>query len=75
MEGTSGMGAPVAICAAMLIGIGFEPLLAALVCLAANTIPVPFGPIGVPTIMMASVTKISVRVLASSVGADWPSWR
>jgi len=70
MEGTSGMGAPVAICAAMLIGIGFEPLLAALVCLAANTIPVPFGPIGVPTIMMSNVTKISVRVLASSVGAD-----
>ena len=70
MEGTAGMGAPVAVCAAMLIGIGFSPLPAALICLAGNTQPVPFGPLGVPTIMMASVTKISDHVLARAVGTD-----
>jgi lactate permease len=70
MESTSGMGAPVAICAAMLIGLGFPALPAALVCLVGNTQPVPFGPLGVPTLMMASVTKISDHVLASAVGLD-----
>ncbi|WP_263350366.1 L-lactate permease [Acidicapsa acidisoli] len=70
MEGTAGMGAPVAVCAAMLIGIGFAPLQAALVCLVGNTQPVPFGPLGVPTIMMASVTRIDDHVLARAVGMD-----
>ncbi len=70
MEGTTGMGAPVAVCAAMLIGIGFPPLPAALVCLAGNTESVPFGTVGVPTIMMGSVTGISDRVLARAVGND-----
>jgi L-lactate transport len=70
MEATAGMGAPVAVCAAMLMGIGFSPLPAALVCLVGNTQPVPFGPLGVPTIMMASVTKIDEHVLARAVGTD-----
>jgi lactate permease len=70
MEGTTGMGAPVAVCAAMLIGIGFPPLPAALICLAGNTQSVPFGTVGVPTIMMASVTGISDHVLARAVGND-----
>ena len=64
------MGAPVAVCAAMLIGLGFSPLPAALICLIGNTQPVPFGPLGVPTLMMASVTKISDHVLARAVGVD-----
>lgn len=70
MESTSGMGAPVAIGAAMLIGLGFPPLPAALICLVGNTQPVPFGPLGVPTLMMASVTKINEHVLASAIGLD-----
>lgn len=70
MEGTTGMGAPVAVCAAMLIGIGFPPLPAALICLAGNTQSVPFGTVGVPTIMMASVTGINDHVLARAVGND-----
>lgn len=70
MEGTTGMGAPVAVCAAMLIGIGFPPLPAALICLAGNTQSVPFGTAGVPTIMMSSVTGISDHILARAVGND-----
>lgn len=70
MEGTTGMGAPVAVCAAMLIGIGFPPLPAALICLAGNTQSVPFGTVGIPTIMMSSVTGISDRILARAVGND-----
>ncbi len=70
LESTSGMGAPVAVCAAMLIGLGFSPLPAALICLVGNTQPVPFGPLGVPTLMMASVTGINEHILARAVGAD-----
>jgi L-lactate transport len=70
MEGVSGQGAPVAIAAAMLIGMGFKPLPAAIVCLVANTPPVPFGPVGVPTSMMISVTKINERVMTKAIGLD-----
>jgi len=70
MEGVSGQGAPVAVAAAMLIGLGFAPLSAAIVCLVANTPPVPFGPVGVPTAMMISVTKINERVMTRAIGLD-----
>lgn len=68
MEGAAGQGAPVAIAAAMLIGLGFDPFYAAIICLAANVPPVPFGPVGTPTIMMSTVTGISDRVLTQAVG-------
>jgi L-lactate transport len=70
MEGVSGQGAPVAVCAAMLIGMGFPPLAAATICLVANTPPVPFGPVGVPTQMMISVTKINESVMTRAIGQD-----
>lgn len=70
MEGAAGQGAPVAIAAAMLIGLGFPALPAAIACLIANTPPVPFGPVGTPTIMMSSVTEISEVVLAQGVGRN-----
>ena len=50
LEGTTAQGAPVAIAAAMLIGLGFPVLPAAVICLVGNTVPVPFGPVGMPTI-------------------------
>src|SRR5215467_3670928 len=59
LEGVSGEGVPVAVAASMLIGLGFSPLWAAVVCLVGNTPPVPFGPVGVPTRMMISVTNIN----------------
>lgn len=70
LEGTSGQGAPVAVAAAMLIGLGFPPLPAALICLVANTPPVPFGPVGMPTIMMSQVTEISDKIITKAIGLD-----
>jgi L-lactate transport len=70
MEGVAGQGAPVAVAAAMLIGLGFPAIPAAVICLIANTPPVPFGPVGVPTIMMSTVTGISERVMAQGIGVD-----
>jgi lactate permease len=70
LEGVSGEGAPVAVAAAMMIGLGFKPLSAAVVCLVANTPPVPFGPVGVPTSMMISVTNINSTVMTKTIGSD-----
>ncbi|MGC7871414.1 L-lactate permease [Desulfosporosinus sp. SYSU MS00001] len=70
MEGAAGQGAPVAIAAAMLIGLGFDPLWAAVICLVANVPPVPFGPVGTPTIMMGSVTGINENIITAAVGRE-----
>lgn len=70
IEGVSGQGAPVAVAAAMLIGLGFPALPAAVICLVANTPPVPFGPIGTPTFMMATVTEINSLTVSQAIGWD-----
>jgi lactate permease len=70
MEGVAGQGAPVAIAAAMLIGLGFPALPAAVICLVANTPPVPFGPVGVPTIMMSTMTGYPAVIMAHAIGID-----
>ena len=70
LEGAAGQGAPVAIAAAILIGLGFPPMMAAVICLVANVPPVPFGPVGVPTITMANVTGIDEMTLTRAVAAN-----
>jgi len=48
IEGIAGFGAPVAITASMLAGLGFAPIMAATLALVANTTPVAFGSLGIP---------------------------
>src|SRR6185436_340002 len=52
VEGAAGFGTPVAVAAAMLVGLGFSPFYAAGICLLANTAPVAFGSIGTPLLML-----------------------
>lgn len=54
MEGMAGFGTAVAIPAAILVGIGFDPLKAVLMCLVANTTPTAFGSVGVPLATLAA---------------------
>jgi lactate permease len=70
MEGAAGQGAPVVVASAMLMGLGFPAMPAALICLVGNTPPVPFGPVGVPTIVMGTVTGVSPLVVSSAIGID-----
>lgn len=63
-EGTSGFGTPVAVCAAILISLGFRPLQAAGLTLLANTAPVAFGGMGIPLIALHGVTGIDLLPLA-----------
>ncbi|WP_086096742.1 L-lactate permease [Staphylococcus aureus] len=48
LEGAAGFGVPIAICAVLLIQLGFEPLKAAMLCLIANGAAGAFGAIGLP---------------------------
>jgi lactate permease len=72
LEGAAGFGTPVAISAAMLVGLGFKPLYAAGLCLIANTAPVAFGAIGTPIIAAAQVTGIDDLVISRMVGRQLP---
>src|SRR2546426_1665874 len=68
IEGAAGFGAPVAVAGAMLVGLGFDPFYAAVICLLANTAPVAFGSIGIPIITLANVTGLPVLTLSAMVG-------
>ncbi len=68
VEGAAGFGAPVAVAAAMLAGLGFSPYYAAGICLLANTAPVAFGSIGIPVITLAGITGLPVEKLSAAVG-------
>lgn len=72
IEGAAGFGAPVAICAALLAGLGFNKFYAAGLSLVANTSPVAFGAIGAPIAGLGSVTGIDPDVLAAMVGRQLP---
>ena len=58
-EGAAGFGTPVAVTAALLIGLGFRPLQASGLSLIANTAPVAYGALGTPIIALAAVTGFS----------------
>jgi lactate permease len=72
LEGATGFGAPIAISAAMLVGLGFNPLYAAGLCLIANTAPVAFGAIGTPIITASKVTDIPEMAISQMVGRTLP---
>lgn len=71
-EGAAGFGAPVAVTAAMLIGLGFSPLAASGLSLIANTAPVAFGALGTPIIALAAVTGLDLHELSGMVGRQLP---
>jgi len=72
IEGAAGFGTPVAISAAMLIGLGFKPLLAAGLALIGNTAPVAYGALGTPIIALARVTGLPLEDLSAMVGRQLP---
>jgi lactate permease len=68
IEGAAGFGTPVAICSALLMGLGFAPLHAAGLSLIANTAPVAFGAIGTPVLTLAAVTDIPALTIGKMAG-------
>ena len=72
LEGAAGFGTPVAIAGALLIGLGFRPLQAAMLNLIANTAPVAFGAIGAPIHALASVSGLPESDLSAMIGRILP---
>jgi len=68
IEGAAGFGTPVAVAAAMMVGLGFSPFYAAAICLLANTAPVAFGSIGTPLTTLAGITSLPLDRLSAGVG-------
>ncbi len=71
-EGCAGFGTPVAVTAALLIGLGFRPLQASGLSLIANTAPVAYGALGTPIIALAKVTGFSEITLGAQAGRILP---
>ena len=72
IEGASGFGTPVAISAALLMGLGFTPHRAASLSLIANTAPVAFGALATPILTLASVTGLPAFTLGAMAGRQLP---
>src|SRR5204863_9987730 len=64
LEGAAGGGTPVAICGAIMVGLGFNPFLAAVLCLIANTSPVAYGGLGTPILVLADLNGIQGELLS-----------
>jgi lactate permease len=71
-EGAAGFGTPVAVTAAIMMGLGFKPLAAAGLSLIANTAPVAYGALGTPIVVLAAVTGLDVQALSGMVGRQLP---
>ena len=71
-EGAAGFGTPVAVTAAIMMGLGFKPLAAAGLSLIANTAPVAYGALGTPIVVLAAVTGLDLQALSAMVGRQLP---
>jgi L-lactate permease len=72
MEGAAGAGSPVAICGAMLVGLGVPPFKAAVICLIANTSPVCYGGLGVPVLTLEASSGIPADKISIMCGHQLP---
>ena len=64
IEGAAGFGTPAALAAPLLLGLGFPPLCAAVICLVFNSVPVTFGAVGTPVLQgFKSVESLGVAIL------------
>lgn len=80
IEGIAGFGAPVAISASMMAGLGFEPIMAAVLALIANTAPVAFGSLGIPVTTLGGLlapllghdVQATTHALSAMVGRQLP---
>lgn len=71
-EGAAGFGTPVAVTAAILIGLGFSPLAASGLSLIANTAPVAYGALGTPVITLAQVHGYDLQEVSAMIGRQLP---
>jgi lactate permease len=63
IEGAAGFGTPAALAAPLLLGLGFPPLCAAVICLVFNSVPVTFGAVGTPVLVgFKSIQDVAMQM-------------
>ena len=67
IEGASGFGTPAAITGPLLVGIGFDPLIAVVLALVADSTPVSFGAVGTPFAVGLNNLPLDLNQIASNV--------
>lgn len=67
LEGVAGFGVPIAICAALLVQLGFKPVRAAVLSLVGNVAAGAYGAIGLPVLVGAQVTGLEVHELSRAL--------
>jgi lactate permease len=72
VEGAAGFGTPVAISGALMVGLGFRPRDAAVLCLIANTAPVAYGALGTPITALSKVTDIDPTLISKMAARQLP---
>ncbi|KAI9316721.1 lactate permease [Dichotomocladium elegans] len=72
LEGVAGFGTPGAICSALLVSLGFEPLQALTFVLLFDTTPVAFGALGIPVTTLGRLTDIEADKIAAMLGRILP---
>ena len=65
IEGSAGFGTPAALVAPLLLSLGFPALASVLVALVANSTPVSFGVVGVPTIIGIGETLNTPEIMSA----------
>ncbi len=66
IEGAAGFGTPAALAAPLLVGLGFPAFAAVIVSLIANSTPVTFGVVGLPTMTAVSTVQSNVQDIGLS---------
>ena len=67
IEGAAGFGTPAALAAPLLLGLGFPPICAAVICLCFNSVPVTFGAVGTPVLAgFKSIEAIAMQALGTT---------
>ncbi|MBP3730039.1 MAG: L-lactate permease [Mailhella sp.] len=67
IEGAAGFGTPAALAAPLLLGLGFPPVCAAVICLCFNSIPVTFGAVGTPVLQgFKSIEAVAMQALGTT---------
>lgn len=64
MEGMAGFGTAIAIPAAMMVGMGWDPIVACVTCMISNAFPTAFGSVGIPVVTLQTVTGLESLPLA-----------
>ena len=72
LEGAIGFGAPVAISAALLMGLGLRPLSAAGLSMIANTAGAAFGAVGIPVTALAGTVGVDPQLISTMVARMLP---